>query len=281
MSARRRICLLLLIAITVASAARAQEPKELLSLDDFLEWEEVENPLISPDGQQIIYTRKSVDAITDRWRSELRIVNADGTQDRFLVNGAWVAWSPDGTRIAYTAPGEPRGRQIFVRLMDGAGTTTQITHVEHTPWLPRWSPDGESIAFAISTPRPREPWDLEMPSPPPDANWVAAPRVEGVGYPRGEFDHMYVVSADGGTPRALTEGAWWYDYPEWSRDGSTLFVSGEPASPSGHLEIYAIDMASREARRLTSHRGWAGRPKVSPDGRLVAYLVRAARTTPR
>ena len=281
MRALLRACVLLLVAIAAATAARAQAPKQRLSLDDFLEWEKVESPVISPDGRQIIYTRRSVDAINDRWRSESWIVNTDGTRNRFLMNETGVVWSPDGTRIAYTAPapGEPRGRPIFVRLMDEAGTTTQITRVQYRPRGLQWSPDGESIAFGMWTPKPREPWDLEMPSPPPGADWVAAPRVEGVGYPTARYIHIYVVSVDGGTPRPLTDGEWRYRDLRWSPDGTTIFATGEPEGASTQTQIYAIDVASRETRALTSVGGGASRPRVSPDGRLVAYLGRDSTTS--
>ena len=46
------------------------------------------------------------------------------------VNGANARWSPDGTRIAYLAQGEPSGTQIFVRYMDGERPPTQITRLD-------------------------------------------------------------------------------------------------------------------------------------------------------
>jgi len=269
----------LLAAGVVPMAVLAQAPEELLSLNDFLEWEEIENPAISPDGRQIIYTRKSVDVIEDRWRSESWIVNADGTRNRFLMKETGVTWSPAGTRIAYIAPGEPRGAQIFVRWMDAETTTTQITHVMRGPSQITWSPDGRSIAFVSSEPMPTEPWDLEMPSAPAGANWVAPPRLEGVGYPRGTYRHIYVVDAEGGTPRKLTDGEWAFSGPSWSPDGSTIFASGGTVTAGGppfssRAHVYAVDVPTGDKLALTSPRGRASGPVVSPDGRLVAYLWR-------
>ena len=148
-----------------SAASAAQDPNDRLTLDDFLEWEEVLNPQISPDGQRIVYTRRSVDKMNDEWRSPLWMVNADGTRHRFLTDGSGAVWSPDGSKIAYVAQGEPSGGQIFVRWMDAEGATSQITHTEHAPGQLQWSPDGDRIAFVMTVPK-REPWQLDMPAPP-------------------------------------------------------------------------------------------------------------------
>ena len=112
----------------------AQAPvNDRLTLDLYLEYETVSDPQISPDGSQIIYTRGWVDKQNDRRESSLWIMNADGSKNRFLVRGSSARWSPTGDRIVYTAQGEPRGSQIFVRYMDAEGATSQITRVEKAP----------------------------------------------------------------------------------------------------------------------------------------------------
>ncbi len=124
------------IAVGVAAprAVRAQETASdsLLTVDHYLDWEQVADPQLSPDGAQIVYTRRYVNKIEDKWESALWIMHADGTKNRFLVKGAGARWSPDGTRILYTADGDPKGTQLFVRWMDAEGATSQITHVTET-----------------------------------------------------------------------------------------------------------------------------------------------------
>ena len=112
----------------------AQAPgSDRLNLDLYLEYETVSDPQISPDGSQIIYTRGWVDKQADRRETSLWVMNADGSKNRFLVRGSNARWSPTGDRIVYTAQGEPRGTQIFVRYMDAEGATSQITRVEKAP----------------------------------------------------------------------------------------------------------------------------------------------------
>src|SRR5919199_1516759 len=71
----------------------------LLVIDHYLDYEQVSDPQISPDGSQIVYTRRWVNKLEDKWESVLWIVRADGSRNRFLVKGAGAIWSPDGTRI--------------------------------------------------------------------------------------------------------------------------------------------------------------------------------------
>src|SRR5881394_1246364 len=171
-------CLALLLFAVAAPGAAAQETASdtLLTVDHYLDWEQVADPRISPDGSQIIYTRRWVNKVEDKWESALWIMSADGSRQRFLVKGSNARWSPDGTRILYLADGEPKGTQVFVRWMDGEGAVTQITRVEETPADPRWSPEGKFISFAMLVPDSTV-WKISLPQPPQGAKWTPAPRV--------------------------------------------------------------------------------------------------------
>src|SRR5262245_63983076 len=89
--------------LLAAPALLAAQQRDRLNLTDYLEWETVANPQISPDGKQIIYTRGWIDKLNDRRASSIYVMNVDGSKPRKLVDGSGAQWSPDGTRIAYTA----------------------------------------------------------------------------------------------------------------------------------------------------------------------------------
>ena len=129
-----------------------QRPQNRIALEQYLDWEEVQNPQPSPDGTKIIFGRRWVDKMNDKWETSIWMMNADGSQPRALVQGSDVQWSPDGKRIAYIAKGEPSGSQIFVRYMDAEGATTQISHLTESPSGLEWSPDGKTIAFSMNVP---------------------------------------------------------------------------------------------------------------------------------
>ena len=159
------------LALALTSAASAQET---LKLARWLDFERVSSPQISPDGQRIVYTRRWVDKVADKWESSVWMMNADGERNRFLLKGSSPKWSPDGERLAYLAEGEPKGQQIFVRWMDAEGGTTQVTRVDKAPRSFEWSPDGEQLAFVELVPKTTS-WKIDMPKAPKDAKYYEYP----------------------------------------------------------------------------------------------------------
>lgn len=279
----RRVLGVLSFAALVGFSAGAAQTKERLKLADYLDFEDAQDPRASPDGKQVIYTRRTIDKINDRWDNALWIVNSDGTRHRFLLKGGNARWSPDGTRIAFVADGQPAGSQIHVRWMDAEGAITQVTRVPQAPTDVEWSPDGKSLVFRMMVPM-KEAWKVaDMPAPPAGAQWTEAPYiVEKLNYRRDRegfsdagFQQIFVVNADGGTARQLTEGPYNHGAPEWAPDGRSLVFGGLRSDSADwqwrESEIYRLDVASKTVTQLTRRQGPDGQPAISPDGRFIAY----------
>ena len=288
---------LVLSALLLASAAalsRAQEKRSdtLLTVQHYLDFEQVGDPQISPDGKQVIYTRRYVNKLEDRFDAALWIMNIDGTHNRMLAKGANAVWSPDGTRIAYLNEGEPRGTQLYVRYMDAEGATSQITRIDDGPADIRWSPDGKWLGFSSFVPSPKV-WKIDMPEAPKGAKWTPAPRYETSlhfkqdrrGFMESGNRHLFVVSAEGGTPRQVTKGNWsvgsrfdaldgavgW----DWMPDGRSIVFDGLADSTADmnyrSSNLYVVDVGTGAMRRLTATNGAWSSPVVSPDGKKIAY----------
>jgi dipeptidyl aminopeptidase/acylaminoacyl peptidase len=295
---RRLVHILLTIAIlplgsAVSTRAGQSAPSpRFLGVEQYMDYETVADPEISPDGSQVVYTRRWVDKLEDKWKSALWIVGADGERNRYLAEGSGAVWSPDGTRIAYVAEVKPKGSQVFVAWIDREGSVTQITRGEEEPANLGWSPDGKQIAFSMFVPKPAT-WDIDLPKPPEGAKWTKAPSVtdrlhyrqDKRGYTKPGTVHLFVVPSDGGTPRDLTPGDWYVGARfdgltndvgwDWSPDSRTIVVDGLDV-PDADLryrdsDIFAIDVASGARRKLTPSGAWS-HPRISPDGKLIALV---------
>ncbi|MCW5961493.1 MAG: S9 family peptidase [Pyrinomonadaceae bacterium] len=278
----KNFCFLLILIFSTSAAAQSTSVKKL-TLDLFLDWKYVQNPQISPDGKQIIYTRRWTDKINDKFESDIWLVNADGSRHRYLLKGSSPVWSPDGKRIAFIAPGQPTGAQIFVKWMDTPDAGTQITRLERSPSNLQWSPDGKSIAFNMLV--PAKPALKLPPMPKPDgAKWTEPPRVvdklnyrsDGSGYRPEGFSHIFTVDAEGGTARQITDGDYNHGSPEWWTDSKTIVFSGVRKDDAEYIrngdEIYAANLSTGKITALTDRDGTDANPSISPNGKFIAYV---------
>ena len=271
---RATLILLLPLALFPAALAAQNEPDGTLKLATYLDWESVSSPQISPDGSQIIYTKSWVDKVNDRRSSSVMIMNADGSRKRVLVeDGSSPKWSPGGDRILYTASVESEGTQIFVRWMDDEGAATQITHLENSPGNVEWSPDGTRIAFTMSVDSDN-PWPVSLPGRPDGAKWTEAPKVverlqyrrDRRGYIDEGYTHLFVVPADGGTARQLTDGDWNHNGVAWTPDGEEILFTSLRVEDAEHewrqSDIYSVSVGSGMITQLTDRSGPDGSPRI-------------------
>ena len=144
------------------------------------------------------------------------------------------AWSPDGKRLAVVVLD-----RIWTMQPDGR-EGAELTKAPALEREPAWSPDGKRIAFAAD---------------------------------RGDGFDLYIVNAHGGVPErvAVLEGD--ERWPSWTPDGRIVFANR--ASDTTQWDLFAIDpdlaMDKRIPLRLTQSQDDEVQPRVSPDGRRVAF----------
>ncbi|MEM6513087.1 MAG: S9 family peptidase [Pseudomonadota bacterium] len=288
-----RAALVFVALFTITTAHAEDSTDSLIQVADYLELEQVGDAQISPDGRQVIYTRRYIDQVNDRWTSSVWIMDSDGERQRFLIDGSSPRWSPDGSRILFLA-GDSNGKpQIFVRWMDDEGAVSQVTRVSVTPSTPTWSPDSKSIAFVAIVPA-RESWNIDLPSPPEGATWTKPPRIldqlhyrqDRVGFRDPGYSHLFVVPAESGSARQLTDGKWHVGAQfdglffgaglSWTPDSKRIVIDGYD-SPDHDLayrrsHLYAVDVSSGEKTQLTRDTGYWLEPAVSPDGDSIAFI---------
>src|SRR5579864_2564061 len=249
------------------------------------------DPQISPDGKKIVYVRRFADPMTDKRYSNLWVINSDGSDHRPLTSGNHSnmspRWSPDGSRIAYLSDVDGK-QQIYVRWMD-TGQSARITNLDQSPDAIVWSPDGKMLSFS-SLVLGKGPHLADLPMPPAGAKWAEPAtaydrlvyRFNGAGYLKPGFMQIFVVSAEGGAPRQISNG----NFPNggnefgasratWTSDGKFLLASANRHPESDHetfdTEIYEFSVADGSLRALTNRKGPDNNPAISPDGKWIAY----------
>src|SRR6266436_5987628 len=288
-----------IVAATVAAtlniasspALWAQDASNRLTAMDEFQLQLPTDPQVSPDGKKIVYVRRFADPMTDKRYSNLWIINSDGTDHRPLTTGnrsdVSPRWSPDGLRLAYLSDADGKS-QLYVRWMD-TGQTARITNLEQSPDAIAWSPDGRMLSFS-SLVAGKGPHLADLHAPPSGAKWADPPtaydrlvyRFNGTGYLKPGYMQVFVVSAEGGAPRQVTNG----NFPNggnefgptraaWCPDGKFLLVAANRHPESDHevfdTEVYEFGVSDGALRALTNRKGPDNSPNVSPNGKFIAY----------
>ncbi len=282
----KRLLLPLIFIFLLPITIIAQPDQTFTGMDVFeLEW--VEDPQISPDGEQIVYIRRGMDKMKDRRISRLWMMDADGSNHRKLtsrdVNEGSPSWSPDGSRITFTSSAEDNGSEIYIYWVE-SGALSRITQLEESPSGISWSPDGKQLAFNMKATE-SNPKLTDPKQPPEGAEWADNPRVttrlnyesDGSGYIDPGYTHIFTVPAEGGALRQITQGNYHhFGSPVWSGDGERIIFSANRNDDWEHnyreSELYAVNVENENIERLTNRVGPDHSPAVSPDGETIAYL---------
>jgi Tol biopolymer transport system component len=193
------------------------------------------------------------------------------------------AWSPDGSRIAFSSEEEGRW-DVYVMQADGS----DLARVVSDGTQPAWSPDGTRIAFArianpeasplsqifvvtLSTGAVERITNEEAGAIQPA--W--SPGGTSIAYSsRGRIE---VVEADGANERTVTDGDLDMN-PMWISPGELLFSRETALAGDRALSnVFAIDLGGEPARRLTTVTGRSAVPESSsPDGKRVLVTLYGA-----
>jgi len=280
--------LLVLLVLALAAPALAQKP---FDVDALMKLARVSDPQVLPNGKMVAFTVQSVDLAANKKPTNIYVVPLAGGEPVKITAAGTVnerpRWSPDSKSIAFISD---RGGSAQVWLMAPDGSDArQITSLATEAGGVLYSRDGKNLVFTSEV----------YPDCPDDAcnktklDAEKEAKVHARLYTsllyrhwtewRGNRrSHLFVVPANGGTPKDLTPGD--REVPPFSLggqddyaispDGSELcFVMNADPEPavSTNSDLWVVPMAGGQVMKITSNPAADNSPAYSPDGKYLAW----------
>jgi dipeptidyl aminopeptidase/acylaminoacyl peptidase len=169
-------------------------------------------------------------------KSQIWTVDPTTNAEQSLSDGTAAdtdpAWSPFGTRLAFTRAGD-----VYVMNADGSHLVDLTANDPLSDGKPSWSPDGKHIVFS--------------------SDRDSAGRTQ-----------IYVMKANGSSVVRLTDDGAADDTPSWSPDGTHIaYVSNH----NGEHDIYRMRANGSDQTDITSSGYSDTNPSWSPDGSLIVF----------
>ncbi|PYQ10574.1 MAG: peptidase S9 [Acidobacteria bacterium] len=285
------------VLMLAASAAVSAADTHPFSVHDMIAMDRISDPQISPDANHIAFVVSALDLAANKRRTDLYLVNADGSGLRRMTSheasDTSPRWSPDG-RTIYFLSTRSGSSQVWKLAADG-GEATAVTKLPLDVGAFLLSPDGSRLAVAMDVFPACA--GLECTTKRIEAN--AARKSSGLIFDSlfirhwdtwsdGRRSHWFVLPVAGGDPVDLMRGMD-ADGPSkpfggteeaaFTPDGKSLVfaakVAGREEAWSTNFDLFVAPVSGAAApKNLTaSNRAWDTQPVFSPDGKTLAYLA--------
>jgi dipeptidyl aminopeptidase/acylaminoacyl peptidase len=226
---------------------------------------------ISPDGGKVAWIDSAPNKIEGELPSrsiyvkDLRDAGAGAKRvgdPSSMAQG--LAWSEDG-RLAFLSDADSHGQmQLYVAEKPGRGKPRKIGEFRGYVELPRWSPDGKSIAVL----------EIEGSSRVPGPTEATATATGVIGSEAVE-KRLAIVNLATGAARTISPADMYVYEFDWAPSGKELAYLAAPGEGDDNwyvAELYAIDAESGAVRHIFKPALQAANVRWSPDGKTIAFI---------
>ncbi len=282
----------LILALAIFAPLAGSQSKRPMTFDDLISMQRVSDPQVSPDGKWIAFTLATPDKEANRNISNIWLIPARGGATKQLTSSgrdSTPRWAPDGKRIAFVSSRDGES-QIYFIAVEG-GEASRVSNIASGVDNFLWAPDGKSLAFTSGVfPDCKDDACNKSRIDAAAKSKVKAHVAEHLLYRHwthwndGRRSHLFIMPAEGGTPRDLMPGADFDAPPDFRGEAADIafapdskelcFVAVtdpmEAISTNGDLFTVPAD-GSAAPKRITENPGYDGHPIYSPDGKTIAY----------
>lgn len=284
---------------------RAQEAKQPITLDEFMNATEIRSAKIAPDGQAVVVWTNSPDWPHNRFRDDLWLWQQKTNTLVPLTRTGYdsqPAWSPDGKYIAFLSSRpladddtddkskEGTERVWIIPTIGGEAFPLYAEKLEAHAFA--WSADGARVLFSVQQPLTKTQEDAQKQEWKDVVRWreqergdvllaislksaIAENQDPPAPHPAKKQDDDQPLPKTAQVlaknDRAITEIA--------STTGETAFETGSVSrrmeGPEAY-EIYLVGADGGDARQLTHNQAVESGLRWSPDGKQLYFNVRAA-----
>lgn len=272
--------------------ASAQDERRPMTVDDAMDMVQVGSPLMSPDGEWVLYSRRTLNWDDNEYETEYWRAPADGGEAfRYIGEdgGSAFQFSPDGVYLTFRRAvgggsggdggdgggsggggGSDRVQQIFLMRTAG-GEAVKLTEHETSIAQYRWAKDGSAIFFSATDEKPEDVEKEEEDGA--DAIFVD----EGPnGQTAGSWSNLWVFDMATKEERQITDeeiiiGSW-----DISADGQRLALTARSQNRRNDAylnEIYLADVETGQLTKLTDNRAPEGGLAWAPDGSSILFTA--------
>jgi dipeptidyl aminopeptidase/acylaminoacyl peptidase len=277
-----------------------------LTVHDLVRAERVGEPIPSPDGQWLCFTRQAWDPDANQKTTNLWLVSRDGSTTKQLTTAKGIAdgspvWSPDSKSILFTSSRDGSGKAWVVRI-DG-GEPRKLLELPVDVDNLRLAPDGSRLAFSAEVDPDATPEQTAKRAAEVGKNPVKARTFERLMVRHwdtwfdGRRSHLFVVplswdaagdpalagapldlmkGVDADCPTKPFGGGEDFAFAPDSKELAYVAQLGADLAWSTNLDLFTVPVTGGPANCLTAKNLATDKsPVYSPDGKLLAYTAMA------